>query len=55
VNITGSIVLPPPDESSSCVMSQTWLTLQQGDTGTCGSGGFECPDIYLDDAKIWLH
>lgn len=52
VQITGTVVLPPPSESPTCVLSQASLTLQQGEAGACST--IECPSLYLDDAMIKL-
>jgi len=53
VNLTGTVVLPPLDAPAGCVMAQASVTLQQAETGVCGST-VECPDLYLDDASISL-
>jgi hypothetical protein len=51
--LSGTVTLPPADAPGGCKLVSAGLYVQQGESGTCGTG-IECPDLYIDDVSITL-
>jgi len=50
----GIVALPPADAPAGCQLTDAAVSVRQAETGACGSGLVECPDLYVDDVSITI-
>jgi hypothetical protein len=54
--LSGTVTFPPANAPAGCKLTSAAVYVQQGESGTCGTGTgqIECPDLFVDDVSITL-